>query len=360
MDMDVTVGVVPWRGQVLGGCWLQSALLFALLMVKGHAGARATWADSADPDDLVNKPHWPVPYRRVNFRPTPDPFCQARYTFCPDGDPGGSIPAMAPEDVLEVFLLKAPVWEFKFGDLLGKFNIMHDAIGFRSALTGHAFTLEWYELFQLGNCTFPHLRTGLSAPFWCNQGAACFYAGLDERHWQENGTMLKVAEATGETFNNLAKWVRHDNDTGVYYETWTVRSGEELNATSWFESYDCSRFVQRTFKRLAELGAMFKPGLRTHYTRLNLYCGEPHLLGNASTIFGTASKEAIKLAKEIRSFYTNFQPNQSLLGLLLSVLNIYGELVLQHRFFLYYNSEYWLLPMKPPFVSITYEEAPLP
>ncbi|MBV99724.1 Ceroid-lipofuscinosis neuronal protein 5, partial [Eschrichtius robustus] len=127
---------------------------------------------------------------RFSFRPEPDPYCQAKYTFCPTGSP---IPVMKDDDVIEVFRLQAPVWEFKYGDLLGHLKIMHDAIGFRSILTEKNYTMEWYELFQLGNCTFPHLRPEMNAPFWCNQGAACFFEGIDDIHWKENGTLVLVA-----------------------------------------------------------------------------------------------------------------------------------------------------------------------
>lgn len=74
---------------------------------------------------------------------------------------------------------------------------MHDAIGFSSSETGTNYTMEWYELFQLGNCTFPHLRPEVSAPFWCNQGAACFFEGIDDLHWSQNGTLEKIGEITG-------------------------------------------------------------------------------------------------------------------------------------------------------------------
>lgn len=74
---------------------------------------------------------------------------------------------------------------------------MHDAIGFSSLETGTNYTMEWYELFQLGNCTFPHLRPEADAPFWCNQGAACFFEGIDDIHWSQNGTLEKIGELTG-------------------------------------------------------------------------------------------------------------------------------------------------------------------
>ena len=46
---------------------------------------------------------------------------------------------------------------------------MHDALGFKSTKTGLNYTMEWYELDQLFNCTFPHeLEDGTLK--WCNQG----------------------------------------------------------------------------------------------------------------------------------------------------------------------------------------------
>ncbi|XP_062958780.1 ceroid-lipofuscinosis neuronal protein 5 isoform X1 [Cynocephalus volans] len=298
--------------------------------------------------------HWPVPYKRFSFRPEPDPYCQAKYTFCPTGSP---IPVMKGDDVIEVFRLQAPVWEFKYGDLLGHLKIMHDAIGFRSTLTGKNYTMEWYELFQLGNCTFPHLRPEMDAPFWCNQGAACFFEGIDDIHWKDNGTLVLVATISGNMFNKMAKWVKQDNETGIYYETWTVQASPEKEAETWFESYDCSKFVLRTYEKLAELGAPFKK-VETNYTRIFLYSGEPTYLGNETSVFGPTGNKTLALA--IRRFYYPFKPYLSTKEFLLSLLRIFDVVIMHRQFYLFYNFEYWFLPMKFPFIKITYEEIPLP
>lgn len=76
---------------------------------------------------------------------------------------------------------------------------MHDALGFKNKNTGFNYTLEWYELVELFNCTFAHTLSNNSM-IWCNQGAACIYDGIDDRHWKENGTLVKVAEITGSYF----------------------------------------------------------------------------------------------------------------------------------------------------------------
>lgn len=46
---------------------------------------------------------------------------KALYAFCPNGSTNGSIPKMADDDQIDLLALQAPVWEFKFGDLLGHF-----------------------------------------------------------------------------------------------------------------------------------------------------------------------------------------------------------------------------------------------
>ncbi|KAM9802882.1 ceroid-lipofuscinosis neuronal protein 5 [Syngnathus typhle] len=301
---------------------------------------------------------WPVPYRRFDHRPQVDAYCQALYPFCPTGDREGRIPLMKDTDVISVYRLQTPVWEFKYGNILGKLHIMHDAVGFSSAKTGANYTMEWYELFQLGNCTFPHLRPDMFAPFWCNQGAACFFDGIDDFHWAQNGTLEKIAEISGDQFNHLAQWVVDDNTTGIYYETWTVLSHAGPNATMWFESYDCSQFVHRTYRKLRSLGAKLSSRSQTNYTKIYLYSEEPIYLGNDSAIF---NQPALKnLATDIRDFYLDFRPHQSLAEFALSMLEAYKKVVIDKSFYVYYNFEYWRLPMKPPYVQIQYEEVPLP
>ncbi|KAK6485761.1 ceroid-lipofuscinosis neuronal protein 5 [Huso huso] len=293
--------------------------------------------------------------RRFDHRPKADSYCQAVYQFWSTGSPDGSIPVMKDADVIEVFRLQAPVWEFKYGGLLGRFHIMHDAIEFRSTLTGRNYTMEWYELFQLGNCTFPHLRAEAEALFWCNQGAACFSEEIDDQHWKQNGTLEKVSEMTGAQFNEMAKWIREDNETGIYYETWTVQTDPSPNPAVWFDSYDCSQFVHRTYRKLADMGVSFTSQLQTNCTRIFLYSREPTFLGNDTTIFGAAGEKTV--FSDIKRFYHPFRPYQSIKDFL---LEIYERVVLEKSFYLYYNYEYWHLPMKPPYIRITYEEIPLP
>ena len=63
--------------------------------------------------------------------------------------------------------------------------------------------MEWYELFQLMNCTFPHLRGPAQNQSikWCNQGATCIYHGINDKLWKQNGTLVRVANMTGKNTN---------------------------------------------------------------------------------------------------------------------------------------------------------------
>ena len=62
---------------------------------------------------------WPVPYERHTSRPPSNPYCKAEHAFCPTGDTHGALPKMDLDDTVDVIVLKTPVWEFKYGNLLG-------------------------------------------------------------------------------------------------------------------------------------------------------------------------------------------------------------------------------------------------
>ncbi|KAK7097788.1 hypothetical protein V1264_004717 [Littorina saxatilis] len=298
---------------------------------------------------------WPMPYKRLASRPPQNPYCQAGVVpFCPTGRAPNTMPHFKPTDQLYVYAMKAPVWEFKFGDRLAKYHIMHDAIGFHHVQSGANFTMEWYELYQLFNCTFAHVLKN-DTLFWCNQGAACIYNGIDEKHWKQNGTLVKVADMSGDVFNQFANWTEQDNNTGVYYETWTVRS--KPDGPLWFDSWECATWVIRAFAAMGKFGAKFDTSVHLNYTRMNIYSKEPVLLGNASTIFNGTEK---KLANEVLKFYRLFQSHQSMPHLIESMLAAFWETVVEGKFYLFYNEQYWMLPIVQPHFKLTYEGYPLP
>ncbi|ETE67826.1 Ceroid-lipofuscinosis neuronal protein 5, partial [Ophiophagus hannah] len=123
-------------------------------------------------------------------------------------------------------------------------------------------------------------------------------------------------------FNQMAKWVEYDNKTGIYYETWMVKSSPEKNSRVWFEAYECSKFVQRAYQKLAELGAVFKK-IQTNYTTITLFSGEPVCLGNETTLFGPPGNKSLALA--IRNFYLPFKPYHSVKEFFFNLLKILEE-----------------------------------
>lgn len=124
---------------------------------------------------------------------------------------------------------------------------MHDGLGFRNTRTGLNYTMEWYELDQLFNCTFPHVL-GNNSLKWCNQGALCVYDGINDTVWTQYGFIQKVSQISGAQFNLFANWSLYDNNTAIYYETWTVyNSSDETskNTIMYFDSFDCASWVLR-------------------------------------------------------------------------------------------------------------------
>ncbi|CAL1545208.1 unnamed protein product [Lymnaea stagnalis] len=299
-------------------------------------------------------PEWPQQHRPYDSRPISDPYCKAGIVpFCPTGLPSNIMPKVGPNDTLFVYAMKAPVWEFKFGDLLKKFNIMHDAIGFHHVQSGLNMTMEWYELFQLFNCTFPHERKQENDLLWCNQGAACIYMGIDEKHWRDNGTLVKVGEITGSTFNQFADWTEQDNNTYLYYETWTVK--ESPNGVTWFDPFDCASWVIRAFDQLHQFGATFNTSVHLNYTKAVLYSKQPECIGNATTVY-----QDPKVLGNLKKFYAYFQGSTSLAEVLEHLIEYIPYFLMYDTFYLFYNDEYWHLPLEYPYIEITYEEVPLP
>eukprot|EP00123_Amoebidium_parasiticum_P009670 comp19636_c0_seq1/m.23185 comp19636_c0_seq1/g.23185 ORF comp19636_c0_seq1/g.23185 comp19636_c0_seq1/m.23185 type:complete len:344 (-) comp19636_c0_seq1:380-1411(-) len=332
------------------------ALLFSSTLLTLSAANSVRLEQHGYTPALNNNVTWPVPYVPSDHRPESDPYCQAAYKFCPGQTP---FPNTNADDRILVYHLKAPVWEFRFGKLMGYANVYHDAIGFSNLNTGINHTLEWYELFQLGNCTFPHVikskDNASETVLWCNQGAACLYEGVDIPHWVVNGSMVQVTEITGADFNALGEWVRSDNTTSIIYETWTVRNG--AGDVTYFDSHDCATFVRNVWQVLYERGAKFISDI-PKYTRLVLYSEEPKLEAIATT-----GQETI----EIKDFYRNFQTSQGTIDIvksigriLKSVFDGWWHISDKGGFVLYYNGNYYRLNLVFPFFSNKYEEIPYP
>jgi ceroid-lipofuscinosis neuronal protein 5 len=295
-----------------------------------------------------------IPYERVASRPPNNQYCQAKFKFCPNQS---AFPDVLPTDSIEVWSMKAPIWEFQYGDMMAKINGYHDAVGFKNTRTGLNYTMEWYELDQLMNCTFPHLvpdGSGQLEPMWCNQGAACFYNGIDDIHWSQNGSLVNVATVTGDQFTQVAKWVQDDNNTGVYYVSTAVvdRWIDDAAARIFhMQSYDCASFVIRVFDFLSSLGVSFDQAIPPpKYDFMTLFAE------NVTEVDFDAERDAIV------KFYSTFTPPPAnKLQLAEAVAKaIVEDMAVLHNWYTYYNSKYYRLHLKFPYFSLKYAEVPLP
>ena len=148
-----------------------------------------------------------------------------------------------------------------------------------------------------------------------------------------------------------------DNRTGLFYETWRVRNSTAANFTQWFSPFDCASYVVRVFQQIGSLGGKFLPNKKgENYTFITLYSDMPQHLGNLTTIFGDKGNKSV--AASLMNFYSYFQAHQPALKFAESLFEIFDYVYVQNEFFLYYNSEYWLLPMKKPHVKLSWEYVP--
>lgn len=218
-------------------------------------------------------------------------------------------------------------------------------------MTGQNYTTEWYELFQIFNCSFAHIVDNRTAPVWCNQGALCLYPGIDDRHWSQNGTLRWVGNMTGEQFNNLTKYLKTYNQTFPFYETFRVRnSSDSTHYQEWFTPTDCASYSQKFFCQAAKYGAKFDRSYVPEYTYITLYSDQPKLLGNASQIFGDKGDESV--ADDLKTFYSYFRAHQPTLQFVENVFHILDYILVEKEFYFYFNEQYWLLPMKSPYLNI--------
>ena len=181
-----------------------------------------------------------------------------------------------------------------------------------------------------------------------------FPIGIDDHHWKDNGTLLHVANITGSQFKGLAEYIHDYNQTIPFYETWRVRnSTDNTSYQEWFHACDCATYVQKVFCKAAELGASFSKHVTApKYTFITLISDEPIKLGDSSMFEDGKNSE---LAKDIIQFYSDVQAHQPTMTMIENLLNMLEYVLLKNKFYLYYNGYYWQLPMKYPYVKLTYE-----
>lgn len=111
----------------------------------------------------------------------------------------------------------------------------------------------------------------------------------------------------------------------------------------------------RAIQKLADIGTEFNQSVHLNYTRINLYSDTPVYLGNESVV-----KKNEDLYNNITNFYQKFQSHQPYKTLLTHLLEAYIEVFKDNTFYLFYNFEYYFLPMKEPYIKLTYYEVPFP
>ena len=177
--------------------------------------------------------------------------------------------------------------------------------------------------------------------------------------WTEYGILQKVSTITGDIFNKFGEWALNDNNTNVFYETWTVYNTDDINDKSmimYFDSFDCASWVLRAFDTIYSLGGKFEENIQLNYTRLNLYSHEPELIGSYDDIIKSGNKTLIT---DIQKFYHSFQkPNKD--HFIEQAISIYNYIEVSKRFYFYYNELYWYLQVKQPSIKVTYYPIPLP
>ena len=181
-----------------------------------------------------------------------------------------------------------------------------------------------------------------------------YFVGIDDKHWSENGTLLHVTTMTGTHFNSLSDYIKEYNNTYPFYETWRVRNSTDTkHYQEWFKPCDCATYVQKVFCLASQLGARFNDTYEPKYTFITLISDEPIKLGNKSDVFDSGKDP--DLAKDIIKFYLDVQAHQSTMHLIESLLSMLQYVMVEKKFYLFYNNEYWQLPMKEPYVKLSYE-----
>jgi len=116
--------------------------------------------------------------------------CGLHFTFCPKG-----IDTFIVDDShsFDVWFLEAPLFEAVFGRLLGKENLLHNAIGLHNTNTGESWTIEYDAENEVFNATFPYVVTndnGTRSLSWLNGGGVCITHGINQTFWIHNNTNM--------------------------------------------------------------------------------------------------------------------------------------------------------------------------
>jgi len=212
-------------------------------------------------------------------RPIPNPFCQFEFDYCSERSPPY---AQKSTDVINLYYVQAPVFQMKFGPILGWFHLFHSGIVFRNTRTDEEWALTYDAVFEVLNATVPYVevdpKTGAKELIWCDLGAFCWESPVNNSYWSEQFTL--VGSMTGSQFNQLQTWTKTANDTYLYYELWNVmHNWHNASSPMLIESFTChDGALNAVLPAAAHFGAHLDHTAKTPPLKrdfMNLYSAAP-------------------------------------------------------------------------------------
>jgi len=184
-------------------------------------------------------------------------------------------------------------------------------------------------------------------------------------------------------FNTAMKWMKEDNNTGVYYESWAVLDQWDdvaENRDFIMKSYDCKDFVLRLYDQLYLEGAVFNNSAgfdhKSALSRASIDQGPgtrssscTRILRSLWTItstkptfssFTATSSRTRGAATTMRDAFPLTCSGRKMVTLEHLMHFFLDDLAFHDKFYIHYNQKYYLLKMHWPFVSLKYGSVPLP
>eukprot|EP00033_Pygsuia_biforma_P000391 GCRY01000468.1.p1 GENE.GCRY01000468.1~~GCRY01000468.1.p1 ORF type:complete len:305 (+),score=49.22 GCRY01000468.1:158-1072(+) len=278
------------------------------------------------------------------------PNCGNGVTYCPAGtNPTLIIPQINEDDIFEVAILNAPVFEERFGKLLGQFHLFHTGVGFRNLNNGLNYSVEFDAVFDVFESTFPVVTLDENKNetlLWCNDGAFCFFDFLNESYWES--VDVAVGTITGTIFKQFLHYVASKNETDMRYQAFNLLSHwGGVDSPMFFVSQTCFDHAWDLFSVLEILGAKFRPNIRVGRDYLNMFTDHFTLVDFNDSV---ERHNILGFFKDLRALFT--LPKQEFFKEF--------EKLLQFPMYYYIDDQYYKVKLVPPFFDYEYAPCPIP
>jgi len=273
----------------------------------------------------------------------PAPWTPVDWKTLPPADPG---------DTIEMFYLVAPLLEEELGSLLGKLGLYHGALAFANKNTNFSITINYdaNDIFRAS--FFPEIVTypnGSKDLLWDNGGAVFIYLSINDSYWISGND--KVAIINGELYNRfISKWNSVVNETFPYYEICSVTS--HLKGDYYLKSWDCFDYVWEAFQVVYDWGTELNYSLSLKRNFCDLFVSEPPL--DVTVLYYSDPN----VRKDIVDFYEFIQLQWRKMSLKDFLFTLYETF--DGIFYYRYETEYYKLHLRFPFVGIYWYEQELP